>query len=223
MRTICLTDSATFITLMPPAIVSITHPILLIFRLFTGSSFHLFAFSFSAPPFDSPLLTATLQLSFAYLQSVRAHQYSISTIPEKPKNRCTYSDHHKPTAFWKTFELLISTWTMVTIPAAQLSTADCMIDHAVQTGSLSSVRSGSLPIAQPLSIELDERDVIQKKTFTKWVNKHLIKVRRWSALFLEFSLNERLISVRVHWASLGTYRVSIFAWNIVRIRLVRIS
>ena len=35
----------------------------------------------------------------------------------------------------------------------------------------------------------DERDAIQKKTFTKWANKHLKKVRALSfypSLFLEF-------------------------------------
>lgn len=31
---------------------------------------------------------------------------------------------------------------------------------------------------QDLEEKRDERDRVQKKTFTKWVNKHLIKVRK---------------------------------------------
>uniref|UniRef100_A0A8B9QMJ9 Calponin-homology (CH) domain-containing protein n=1 Tax=Apteryx owenii TaxID=8824 RepID=A0A8B9QMJ9_APTOW len=34
------------------------------------------------------------------------------------------------------------------------------------------------PLSPALSSLADERDRVQKKTFTKWVNKHLIKVRR---------------------------------------------
>lgn len=33
------------------------------------------------------------------------------------------------------------------------------------------------PISPTLSSVADERDRVQKKTFTKWVNKHLIKVQ----------------------------------------------
>lgn len=38
----------------------------------------------------------------------------------------------------------------------------------------------------------DERDAIQKKTFTKWVNKHLKKVRRYFLLtnFYKYFLNQ---------------------------------
>lgn len=32
----------------------------------------------------------------------------------------------------------------------------------------------------------DERDAIQKKTFTKWVNKHLIKVCPLHLIYLPF-------------------------------------
>uniref|UniRef100_T1IX61 Calponin-homology (CH) domain-containing protein n=1 Tax=Strigamia maritima TaxID=126957 RepID=T1IX61_STRMM len=36
----------------------------------------------------------------------------------------------------------------------------------------------------------DERDAIQKKTFTKWVNKHLKKMRSWFATVYLSIINE---------------------------------
>lgn len=50
----------------------------------------------------------------------------------------------------------------------------------------------------------DERDAIQKKTFTKWVNKHLAKVSLLSSFgciafecpALSFSLSRSVLSVR---------------------------
>lgn len=38
----------------------------------------------------------------------------------------------------------------------------------------------------------DERDAIQKKTFTKWVNKHLKKVRRRKIFFLHITFGAGL-------------------------------
>ena len=47
-----------------------------------------------------------------------------------------------------------------------------------------------------LSYETDERDSIQKKTFTKWVNKHLIKVTKGVVdLFTDLRDGNNLISL----------------------------
>lgn len=57
-------------------------------------------------------------------------------------------------------------------------------DRSVGEVALPDVTSILMRIAVPfltltvLSLSTDERDAIQKKTFTKWINKHLVKVSR---------------------------------------------
>uniref|UniRef100_A0A452J1B2 Calponin-homology (CH) domain-containing protein n=1 Tax=Gopherus agassizii TaxID=38772 RepID=A0A452J1B2_9SAUR len=60
-------------------------------------------------------------------------------------------------------------------------------------GSLWPVLTDPCP---PVLAEVDERDRVQKKTFTKWVNKHLIKVRRHvSDLYEDLRDGHNLISL----------------------------
>lgn len=48
---------------------------------------------------------------------------------------------------------------------------------------------------------VDERDAIQKKTFTKWVNKHLKKVRKKNKILLYLNLYSMRLEISVEKSS----------------------
>ncbi|XP_049307105.1 dystonin isoform X29 [Bactrocera dorsalis] len=75
----------------------------------------------------------------------------------------------------------------VQIPVLQEKARIGDIDFNVETSPAKKAKHSSVPSQQPLPVGgyedaltqfKDERDAIQKKTFTKWVNKHLKKAKR---------------------------------------------
>uniref|UniRef100_A0A914CYC1 Calponin-homology (CH) domain-containing protein n=1 Tax=Acrobeloides nanus TaxID=290746 RepID=A0A914CYC1_9BILA len=67
---------------------------------------------------------------------------------------------------------------------------------AVDGAGVLSFHGHSVTVRFPLSSSVHERDAIQKKTFTKWVNKHLTKTgRRVEDLFLDLRDGFNLIAL----------------------------
>uniref|UniRef100_A0A2K6TQ06 Dystonin n=1 Tax=Saimiri boliviensis boliviensis TaxID=39432 RepID=A0A2K6TQ06_SAIBB len=78
--------------------------------------------------------------------------------------------------------VLLSVGVLITLPSCQVSSPGDEFQRPKPVLSLQPITGQSRPQERVLGSHarenLDERDKVQKKTFTKWINQHLMKVRK---------------------------------------------